>query len=270
MYLKITAHSLIVAFFILFACSSNDEPKPFDCAESDLSLELSSKTNPSDCQANGAIVVLAGGGKASYSYSINGGSFGSSASFNSLTIGTYLIVVKDQNGCEVELEVMLTDVTNDLSATLDITEDTECLTSNGSITVNASGGSGSYQYAIGNGAFGNNATFNSLSPGSYSVSIKDNNNCSVTFSAVVGQGPTGITYSGEILTIFNANCTGSGCHPNNGNLFTYDANGTTDDAKGLASKIKARTQNNTMPPGGGLSSSQKALIACWVDGGSPN
>lgn len=49
--------------------------------------------------ASGSITAAASGGLAPYTYSINGASFQSAASFSNLNAGTYTISAKDANGC---------------------------------------------------------------------------------------------------------------------------------------------------------------------------
>ena len=63
--------------------------------------------------------------------------------------------------------------------------DATCGNSDGSITINASGGSGNYNYSINNGAsFQPSNTFNTLPSGSYDVVVRDGSDC--TSSAPVG------------------------------------------------------------------------------------
>lgn len=58
---------------------------------------------------NGVIQVNIGGGAAPLQYSLNGGNFGGSNIFNNLEAGTYSVVVRDQNGCEKDTMVSITE-----------------------------------------------------------------------------------------------------------------------------------------------------------------
>ena len=61
------------------------------------------------CSANGSISAFPSGGKAPYSYSLNGGAFQSSNTFSGLGAGTYVISVKgDGLGCSKDTTVTLT------------------------------------------------------------------------------------------------------------------------------------------------------------------
>ncbi|MBL7747279.1 MAG: gliding motility-associated C-terminal domain-containing protein, partial [Chitinophagaceae bacterium] len=56
----------------------------------------------------------------------------------------------------------------------------------GTITVNATGGNGSYQYSIDNGATWQSGNVFNVAPGNYTVSVRDNLNCTATFNTTVG------------------------------------------------------------------------------------
>lgn len=60
-----------------------------------------------------------------------------------------------------------------------------CGLQDGSITINASGGSGEYQYSIDGESFQTGNTFDQLLAGNYSVTVRDANECSVTSDVMV-------------------------------------------------------------------------------------
>ncbi len=60
-----------------------------------------------------------------------------------------------------------------------------CGTNTGTVTINANGGTVPYTYSLNNLDYTSNATFENLAPGTYSISVKDANNCEVLVSAVV-------------------------------------------------------------------------------------
>ncbi|MCP9762949.1 Ig-like domain-containing protein, partial [Lacihabitans soyangensis] len=74
----------------------------------DLALSLTSQNN---CIVGntGTITVSASGGLAPYSYNINGGVFGGSATFIGLAAGTHTITVKDARDCLQSLVVTITE-----------------------------------------------------------------------------------------------------------------------------------------------------------------
>ena len=86
----------------------------------------------------------------------------------------------------------------------------------GKLLINASGGSGGYQYSINNGAsYSSSNIFNNLSPGNYSVKVKDN--CGVESSTVpapeilpgIDTTPPTITCPGTQTVSANTNCQAS-------------------------------------------------------------
>jgi hypothetical protein len=231
-------------------CSSGGDPKPVDCTTSDLDIVVSIFSDVTICSASdGSITVIASGGKEPYSYKLNSGTFQSSATFSSLSPGSHTVTVKDKNGCEANVVKSLTAPGAPI-ATLAITDNTNCLSPfNGEISItNTTGGTGPYTYKLQGGAFGAGTTFDGLQQGTYTITIKDNIGCEVTQQATVDQGATGISYNGDIKAIFTARCNFAGCHPDNGDWFTYSV------AKGKAATIKSFTANGTMPkdpqPGG--------------------
>lgn len=94
---------------------------------------------------------------------------------------------------------------------------------NGSVTINVTGGTTPYQYQLaeaGAGAWqGNTNIYNGLSAGTYPISVKDGNGCiKTTYITVTQPSQLGITY-----TATDATCTGS----NNGSITTITTGGVT-------------------------------------------
>ena len=263
---------LCVSLLFYAGCSGGDEPESFDCKDSDLAISLATDgdIDPTSCSANdGSILVTAAGGKEPYKFAIGTEAFTNSALFSNLGPGTFSLSVQDANKCIKKFNVVLIAPG---APTVEVikTEDTNCTAPfNGSITVNASGGSGTYQYKLDAGTFGANPVFNNVKAGTHTIVVKDEAECLVTVTTSVTKGNTGITYVNDILPIFESKCNFSGCHPDNGDWFTYSV------AKAHAGDIKAKTSSGAMPkggtssPNGALSATQIARIACWVDDGAP-
>lgn len=270
---------MYVSILLYAGCSGSDEPKPedtvvpFNCATSDLQLALAPNgdIDPTSCLSNdGSIQVMATGGKEPYQFAIGTGSLANSSSFSSLGAGIFQVTVQDANACSRKLSVTLIAPGAPTAMVTNQTENTNCTAPyNGSLTVAASGGAGPYEYKIDAGTFTSNPTFTGVQGGDHVVTIKDNAGCAIVLGTSVPKGITGVNYIDDIRPIFQAKCNFSGCHPDNGEWLSYSV------AKAKASEIKSLTQSRTMPKNGGaaqggsLSTTQIALIACWVDDGAP-
>ncbi len=124
---------------------------------------------------DGNIAVTATGGSAPYSYSLNGANPQPSPVFPSLPNGTYTITVEDANGCLKDIITTLASPP-EIFGTVTVDSTTCAGNSDGSITVSGSGGVPPYTYSIG-GGFISSGVFASLAGGTYTVSIRDANNC---------------------------------------------------------------------------------------------
>lgn len=260
---------IVVGVIILTSCAYNDISEDFSCDNSNLVLTLASKTDVSSCKSiNGSLVVSATGGQPAYDFSLNSGVYQTNPEFTGLAPGTYEVKVKDIKGCTSKIFVELSSPDSNLSASIEIQNDSQCLTNNGAITVTGQGGSGNYQYQLGSSGFSNNNMFSNLNHGSYVLVVKDSEDCQKVISVSVPRGNTGVSFSSDIDPIFQTNCNLSGCHGSGTGSrdWTNFAN-----VQSKAAQIKTRTGNRTMPIGGlTLSQQQIDLIACWVDDGANN
>jgi large repetitive protein len=187
----------------------------------------------------GAVSITAGGGVSPYTYSIDGGAFGSSASFTGLNAGSHPVVVKDANGCTVNVPVTITQPTALTLATSSV--NAICTAANGSATVTASGATPTYTYLWNTSPAQTTATANNITAGNYSVLVTDFNGCTQTANVSVGANPGG---TAVISSTSNITCNGA----NNGSStvsmgagstppFTYawsPSSQTTVTATGLA------------------------------------
>lgn len=150
-----------------------------------LSLNTPSTTPdcPGSAQTNGSITLSGAGGKSPYTYSVNGSPYQASGNFPSLANNTYTVSVKDSNGSGCTFSTTAT-VTNSptLNLVSAVPNDPTCFgVDNGTITLNASGGLGAYEYSIDNGAnFQGGNVFTGKGPNPptpYVAIVRDDNNC---------------------------------------------------------------------------------------------
>jgi hypothetical protein len=255
--------TISLSLFILFGCSSNEEPKPIDCSTSGLSITIST-TNTSSCaKSDGTITANVVGGTSPYEFHLDGKSNDTNPKFTDLSAGNYILKVEDMNGCEKSVNVSVTAFNSTLSFSA-TTINSGCKTSNGSININATGGTGVYTYQVNAGTSTSSSLFSNLSAGDYTVKVTDDSGCSTTQTFEI---QTGISYNSSIKNIIDTKCAVSGCHVSGGSApssFTNFAN-----VQASASQIKVKTQNGEMPKNGSkLPQDQLDAIACWVDDGA--
>ncbi len=115
--------------------------------------------------------------------------------FTGLAAGKYSVTVRDEYRCTADSkEIEVTQPTL-LKAAVSTTKASKADASDGSITIDASGGVPSYKYGFTNGTLseGNNPyTMSNLAPGNYSVQVEDANGCKTPGVEVTVEFQTGI------------------------------------------------------------------------------
>ena len=146
--------------------------------------------------ANGTISIYASGGTPTFTYSIdNGVSFLPGSDFSNIGPGTYTPLVKDNSACEaVDAPVVLTDpapLTPVAEASTDVTD---CFGNlNGSLAYEVSGGTGAIQYSYDGISWQADGIFTGMGGGTYIVTAKDANNCTLNSGEVTINQPDQIT-----------------------------------------------------------------------------
>ncbi|MHC2993524.1 hypothetical protein OB13_18805, partial [Pontibacter sp. HJ8] len=165
---------------------------------------------------------------APYTYSINGTTFQTGTTFTGLASGDYTLTVKDANGCQVTASVSV-DKEGPASFVSSSVAST-CGSNNGSLAVNrVNGGNAPYTYSLNGGAFQSAATFTGLVAGTYTITVKDANDCTYTREVQV----TDVAGPDDLVATVKATTCGTG----NGELtitsvskgtapYTYSLNGT--------------------------------------------
>lgn len=170
-------------------------------------IVLSATPTNSTCgNSNGGMLVTASGGSGSgYTYSINGGSFGS-GSFSGLPAATYVVTAMDGTGCTSVKNVTIFD-SNGPSILSSTNTNVSCNGGNdGTITVGTvSGGTGVLQYSLDGITYQTSPVFTGLPAGTYNVIVKDAVGCIGSVSITLTQ-PSAFVMTANIV---NASCYGS-------------------------------------------------------------
>ena len=177
----------------------------------DLHIELLSQIDPLCFEQNsGRISVEPTGGtigSGDYSYSwVNttfpGTVIGTDSEIDNLSSGEYRVRVTDDNGCSTFLEITLVDP-EELIFVDSLISDATCNgNADGSIEVTVTGGTGILSYVWSNG--GTTANISGLSAGDYTITITDENGCSIQGTYTVNE-PNALAVS---ETITNVGCRG--------------------------------------------------------------
>jgi hypothetical protein len=132
--------------------------------------------------------VIAEGGVGGYTYSTNGIDFTTDPLFTNVEVGTYTIIVRDANNCQVEYADAVNIFEPSAVEATVATTDVDCFgDATGSIVINATGGTEPFSYNIGGFSQPSN-TFNGVEAGSYTVTVTDNNGCEYSENVTIS-GP---------------------------------------------------------------------------------
>ena len=182
---------------------------------------------------DGVITVTASNGTGTLTYSDdNGVSYQAGNVFSNLGAGTYKMVVKDANGCtSVEQDVTITApvaISSNAAVTSDYNgSQLSCATSSdGTITVTASGGTGVLQYSDDNGVtYQLSNLFNNLGAGTYKMVVKDANGCTSVEQDVTITAPSAISSNAVVTSNYNGSQIS--CATSSDGTITVTASGGT-------------------------------------------
>ncbi|MFH6771670.1 beta strand repeat-containing protein, partial [Gaetbulibacter aestuarii] len=140
-------------------------------------------------------------------YSIdNGATFVNAPNFTGLAAGTYDVVVQytiDGDVCTTTPQTITITSTDPITGSASLTTPYTC-TTDGTITVSGvSGGTPPYTYSIDGINFQTGTTFGGLTAGTYTVTVKDANNCSRTLAPITIDPldpPTDLSFSSSPLS----------------------------------------------------------------------
>jgi Secretion system C-terminal sorting domain/SprB repeat len=133
---------------------------------------------------NGSASISVSGGSSPYTYTWSP-NVSTTSSAGGLAPASYVVSVKDRNGCYSEISFSITQPAV-LAAVISAKTNVSCIA--GSATVAASGGSLPYTYLWSPGAQ-TSAMASGLSAGMYTVAVTDAHGCSVSLSTTIGYTP---------------------------------------------------------------------------------
>lgn len=167
----------------------------------------------------GKILVTGLTGYAPYSYLWSNGQTGST--ITGLTAGQYSVAITDASGCQQTRNGVVTNIST-LGFGAFSAQSPSCLTANGQITLEITGGTAPYYYSASTGEFtvsyAQSYTISDLSPGQYNFLVTDAAFCQILVGTTL-ETPQGISS-------VSVNGTNSSCSSNNG-IITATVEGGT-------------------------------------------
>ncbi|SDB24873.1 SprB repeat-containing protein [Flavobacteriaceae bacterium MAR_2010_188] len=210
----------------------------------------------------GSISLSASGGKPNYTFNINNGAYGSNSNFSNLTAGTYVMGVLDSNGCKKQINVTITQP--EILAAAFVLGTNGCSGgSNGTATVNVTGGTAPYSYSWNTSTTQTTATATNLSPGNYICTITDAKGCTLNFPVQYVDPPvltlttSTVVTSGAGLSDGKATVSTTG----GGGTYTYSWNTSPVQTTATATELTQGNYTVTVTDNLGCTKTASVLVA---------
>ena len=225
-------------------------------------------SSPVSCNGGSDGTITAGtvaGGNSGYFYSKDGTNFSSSNTFSNISAGNYTITVKDSKGCTISKNATVIE-----PVALTMADPTSSPVScnggsDGTITAGTvAGGNSGYFYSKDGTNFSSSNTFNNLSAGAYTITVKDSKGCIVTKNATVNEP--------SVLVMAAPNTTHVSCNGgNNGTItagavtggnsgYVYSMDGTTFTSSNTFSNLSAGNYTITVKDVKGCTETKAAIV----------
>lgn len=210
---------------------------------------------------DGSIMVTATGGTGDLLYSFDGANYSDVNTLSELASFVYYAYVQDENICTAEFEIVVEDP-QEITASATATDITCFGSADGSIMVNAAGGTGLLFYSLDGVDFTPSPLFEGLGADNYAVYVEDANGCQVELGNIYtiaepaaiaasastsdvtcngfGNGAIDMVVSGGVAPYvystggaFSSVDPITGLEPNTYNVVVQDANGCTTEVSGV-------------------------------------
>ncbi|MEY4936731.1 MAG: hypothetical protein RIS64_3090, partial [Bacteroidota bacterium] len=219
------------------------------------------------------LTVAASGGAGAYTYRLNNGTFQNANTFT-VNAGNQLVTVKDANNCSVQTAQITVSQPMAVTASAS-TGAILCNAGTTTLTVTASGGSGTLTYSLNNGTPQNGNTF-TVGVGNYTVHVSDANQCTVSTAPILMPEPTQITVGALADPIL---CNGGttplrvGANGGTGTLMYRVNNGTYQVGNQFMVNagnyvVTVRDANNCTMPAAPVTISEPSLIVTSASAGT--
>ncbi|MES2763040.1 MAG: PKD domain-containing protein [Bacteroidota bacterium] len=200
--------------------------------------------------ATGSLTVVPAGGIAPFTYTLTAPTVtNTTGNFTGLVAGAYNITVRDNSGCTATVSATITQPTP-VTGTISMTPVNCFGNSTGVVTAGGAGGIAPYTYlwpALGSSTL---ATVTGVAAGTYTVTIRDANNCPITRTVTVTQ-PTSLTLTSTLTPATCGNANGSGTVTVAGGTTPYSYNWSNGGTTATLTAVSAGTHTVTVTDNNG-------------------
>ncbi|MBN1132523.1 MAG: gliding motility-associated C-terminal domain-containing protein [Bacteroidales bacterium] len=175
----------------------------------ELIIDSYNQLNVTTCydSPEGLVSITGTGGVGQLSYTLDESVTNLTGDFQNLLAGNYSIVIEDLNECTKDTLITILSPPAVVVSNASVTDVTGCSgDATGSLEVTGAGGTGNITYSLDGAPFVTSGTFTSLPAGSYRVTLKDDNDCTIdTLLTISEPGPLVI----DNVAADNITCSGS-------------------------------------------------------------
>lgn len=206
--------------------------------------------------ATGTVSAAGNGGTFPYTYSWPGLA-STLATVPNVSAANYTCHITDANNCTITQSITVTEPSS-ITLTSTVTPAT-CNLSNGSATISVSGGIPAHTYSWSTGSTA--ATISNVPAGTYTVQVKDANNCTQILAATIpnNSGPSVSVVSFTNVSCFGGN-TGAALAVVSGGVPTYTYNWSGGQPTPLATNLLAGVHTVTVTDANGCIASTSVTI----------
>ncbi len=189
------------------------EPEPIQITETHEDVECGG-------DATGSVTIFASRDSETFEYSLEGTEFTESNEFENVRAGNYVALVRDDDGCLAQINIVIEQPPPLLLAVDEKTNIEKCYgDATGQITVTPSGGTPPLSYSLDGGSFEGSTSWTGLEGGIHTVEVQDDIGCSYTLNVTLSQ-PDEITTD---MIVSDIKCNGE----ENGSINLVVTGGTT-------------------------------------------
>lgn len=162
--------------------------------------EINAQARDEICNRPGSILVTSTFGIPPFEFNLNAGPWVNTPVFDNLPAGTYLLSIRDAQGCLNTSTYTIRSYTP-IAVQIDSIRSIDCRREKGLISVSASGGNQPYSFRIDNGSPQPDGVFNNLETGVFSIVVADKDSCEVRLDGLAITESTDTSLTSEMIDL---------------------------------------------------------------------